>query len=101
MHFKISWAGRARIEMSSAIAYMAERDPGWASTCRSKISERSDALKTAPYVSSIFRSDSPIGEIREVLAGGFRIFFTVNEQRKIITIRRIFHVRQADPDFEE
>lgn len=63
--------------------------------------ERLEALKTAPFVSSIFRSDSPLGEIREVLAESFRIYFTANEQRRIITIHRIHHVRQADPDLEE
>jgi plasmid stabilization system protein ParE len=64
------------------------------------IAEKLEFVAQNPFLSSIFRQTST-GEVREVLAANYRIFFVVNEPDQQVVVRAIRHVRQQDPDFPE
>ena len=101
MHLEIWWAARARIELSKITVFVAQRDPSRAATLRAQIFERMEALQENPFISSVYCFVPSVGEVREISVGTYRVFFTVDEAKNLIHVRRIRHVRQADPDFEE
>jgi hypothetical protein len=76
------------------------RDPNWAVAVHEAIYEKIEFVSQTPFLSSIFRQTSS-GEIREVLAANYRIFFIVDEPDQVIRLRVIQHVRQQDPEFPE
>jgi len=76
------------------------RDPDWTDAIIAAITEKLDSLSINPYLSAIFKH-TPWGEVREALAGNYRLFFVINEADRVIQLRAIRHVRQHDPDFSE
>jgi hypothetical protein len=40
-------------------------------------------------------------EVREVLAAGYRIFFSIDQRRQRVWVESIRHVRQQNSDFSE
>jgi len=76
------------------------RDPSWTDAVIAAIDDRLETLAESPFLSSIHQVTSR-GEVREVLAMNYRIFFRVNEERKTIRLECIQHAHQQDPDFSE
>jgi mRNA-degrading endonuclease RelE of RelBE toxin-antitoxin system len=79
---------------------LGRRDPDWEDAVACAITEKLDFLANSPYLSAIFRANR-WGEIREVLATNYRIFFTIEDEDRIVHIKRIQHARQQDPEFPE
>ena len=100
MAFGQDWSHRAHRDLKRIVDYHDARDPDWTDAIIASITETLDSLTVNPYLSSI-HGQTPWGEIREALAGSYRIFFVVQEADKVIQIRAIQHVRQQDPDFQE
>lgn len=100
MPFEKVWSHRASGDLIRIIEYLDARDPDWTDKVYTAISEKLDFISQFPFLSSIYDVTST-GEIREVLAANYRIFFTVVEHDQVVRIRGIQHARQDDPDFSE
>jgi plasmid stabilization system protein ParE len=100
MHFEKDWSRRASRDLIRIIDYLNSRDPDWADAVLTAISERLDFISQFPYLSFVF-DVTPVGEIREVLAANYRIFFMVNEHDQVVRIKGIQHAHQQDPEFPE
>jgi len=100
MSFEIRWTPRAGDELTRIVEYLDSRDPSWTDGVTAAISEKIEFISETPYLSSVFET-STRGDIREVLAASYRIFFSVDERRQRVWIESIRHVRQQDPDFSE
>lgn len=100
MSFEIRWSPRASHDLIRIVEYLDSRDPSWTDSATAAIHRKVDALAQSPFLSSIFETTSR-GQMREALAGNYRIFFTVNEVDQIVWLEHIRHVRQQDPDFSE
>ena len=100
MSFEKSWSRRASRDLIRIIEYLDSRDSDWADAVQEAIEEKLDFISQTPFLSSIY-DVTPFGEIREVLAGDYRIFFMVNEHDRVVRIKGIQHARQQDPDFSE
>jgi plasmid stabilization system protein ParE len=100
MAFEEHWSHRANRDLKRIADYHDAHDPDWTDRVVAAITEKLDSLLDNPYLSSVF-DQTPFGEIREALAGNYRIFFVIHEEDQVLDIRRIQHVRQQDPDFSE
>jgi plasmid stabilization system protein ParE len=100
MSFDQVWSHRANRDLKQIVVYHDRHDPGWTDAIVAAIMDKVDLLTENPYLSSLFKQ-TPWGEVREALAGSYRIFFVINEADQIIDIRGIQHVRQQDPEFPE
>lgn len=100
MSFEIRWTIRASDELTRIVAFLDSRDPSWTDVVTVAISEKLEFISETPYLSSVFET-SPRGDIREVLAASYRIYFSVDERRQRVWIESIRHVRQQDPDLSE
>jgi plasmid stabilization system protein ParE len=98
MPFEKDWSHRASRDLIRILEYLDSRDPDWADSVWTAISEKLDFISQFPYLSTIYEVTSA-GEIREVLADDYRIFFRVIEHDQVVRIKGIQHVRQQDPDF--
>jgi plasmid stabilization system protein ParE len=100
MAFEPDWSHRANRDLKRIVDYHDAHDPDWTDAIIGAITEKLDFLSNNPYLSSIYKQ-TPWDEMREALAGNYRIFFVINETDQVIQIRGIQHVRQQDPDFSE
>ena len=100
MSFTLRWTIRAGRELTRIVEYLDSRDPSWTDVVTSAISEKLEFVSQNPFLSSVYET-STRGQIREVLVANYRIFFSVNESKKVFRIESIRHVRQQDPDFSE
>jgi len=100
MPLEVRWTARASDEVTRIVEYLDSRDPSWGDVVAAAISEKLEFISGTPYLSSIFET-STRGDIREVLAASYRIFFSIDGQRQRIWIESIRHVHQQDPDFSE
>ena len=100
MSLEVRWTRRASDELTRIVAYLDSQDPSWTDVVTAAISEKLEFISETPYLSSIFET-STRGDIREVLAASYRIFFSIDERRQRIWVESIRHVRQQDPDFSE
>jgi len=100
MSFEVRWTPRASDELTRIIEYLDSQDPSWTDVVAAAITEKLEYISETPYLSSIFQAVKGT-EFREVLAAGYRIFFTIHDRQQRIWIRAIRHVRQQDPDFSE
>ena len=100
MSFEIRWSPRAGDELTRTVEYLDSRDPSWTDAVTAAISERVEFVSQSPYLSPVHET-STRGDIREVLAASYRIFFSIDERRHRVWIESIRHVRQQDPDFPE
>jgi plasmid stabilization system protein ParE len=98
MAFEIRWTPRASQDLTRIIEYLDSLDPSRTDVVIAAIREKLEFLTTSPFLSAVFET-STRGDIREVLAASYRIFFTVNDRRRTVRIEAIRHVRQQDPDF--
>lgn len=100
MAFEQDWSHRAHRDLKRIVDFHDALDPDWTDAIVTSISEKLEALCINPYLSSI-HGQFPWGEVREALAGSYRIFFVVRPADQVIQIRSIQHVRQQDPNFPE
>jgi plasmid stabilization system protein ParE len=100
MAFEQDWTHRASQDLKRIVDYHDARDPDWTDAIIATIVEKLDSLSNNPYLSSIHKQ-TPWGEVREALAGSYRLFFVIDEADRMIQLRAIQHVRQQDPDFSE
>ena len=100
MSHQVRWTPSASDELSRIVDYLDSRDLSWADVVTAAIAEKLEFISETPYLSSTFQTVRAT-EFREVVAGSYRIFFTIDERRQRIWIRSIRHVRQQDPDFSE
>jgi toxin ParE1/3/4 len=100
MPLEVRWTTRASDEVTQIVDYLDSRDPSWADVVAAAVSEKLEFISETPYLSSIFET-STRGDIREVLAASYRIFYSIDERRQRIWIESIRHARQQDPDFPE
>ena len=100
MDFEIHWSPRARNNLKKVVDYLRRAEPRAIDSVLLAIEEKLRLLTTFPFLGSVFER-SPLREIRETLAGSYRIFYEVDESIERITLIALCHVRQADPDFEE
>ena len=100
MSFELHWSTRASRDLIRIITELDRRDPDWGTAVQQAITEKLDSVADNPFLSSIFRPNEWV-ELREVLAASYRIFFTVDETDRVVTVKLIQHVRQQDPDFSE
>jgi len=100
MSLEVRWTRRASDELTRIVAYLDSQDPSWTDVVTAAISEKIEFISETPYLSSLFET-STRGDIREVLAASYRIFFSIDERRQRIWVESIRHVRQQDPDFSE
>jgi plasmid stabilization system protein ParE len=100
MAFEQDWSHRASRDLKRIVDYHDARDPDWTDVIVAAIIEKLDSLSVNPYLSSIY-SETPWGEVREALAGSYRIFFVIQEAENVIQVRCIQHVRQQEPDLPE
>ena len=100
MPFEVRLSTRAGRDLIRILDDLGARDLDWAVAVDDAIAEKLEVVAQNPFLSSIFRPTST-GEVREVLAASYRIFFVVNEPDQQVVVRAIRHVRQQDPDFPE
>lgn len=100
MEFQVRWAKRGSEDLIRILRYLDSQDPDWSDAFRDAISDRLEFLSRTPFLSSSYETIAGT-EIREVLAGSYRLFFSVNVAKKTVRIERMLHVRQQDPDFSE
>jgi plasmid stabilization system protein ParE len=100
MPYQNHWSRRASHDLTRIVEYLDSRDPDWTDAIVAAIIGKIDSLADNPYLSSVF-DQSDREEVREALAGSYRIFFTIDEDARAVVVKRIQHVRQQDPDFSE
>jgi plasmid stabilization system protein ParE len=98
--FESNWTGSARRDLKSIIDYLGRFNPDAVDYVVGAVVERADALTSAPYVGDIWERCGR-RETRVIVQGSYRIFFEVDPDESLVTIRKILHVRQQDPDFSE
>jgi plasmid stabilization system protein ParE len=100
MDVDIHWTPRFRRSLKAIVDYVTRTDPDAVGTVVELVSDKVELLATAPYLGWVVENRWN-REVREILAGSYRIFYDVDPFMKRVTLIDLLHVRQQDPDFSE
>jgi len=98
MDYQEDWSTRATNDLKAAYEYVRRSNPDAAEAVISKIIDTISLLHGSPRLGSLFllRDDQ---EIRQIVAGSFRIFYMPADADESLRIMTIQHVKRADPEF--
>jgi plasmid stabilization system protein ParE len=91
--FESNWTGSARRDPKSIVDYLARVNFDAVDYVVGAIVQRAESLTSTPYVGDIWERCGT-RETRVVIEGSYRIFFEVDRDESLVTIRKILHVRQ-------
>jgi plasmid stabilization system protein ParE len=100
MDAEVRWSARARREFNSALSYLNRRQPDAVETVALAIASQVQRLQGQPYLGAVFQQ-TPRGEVREMLAANYRIFYRVQYEGSVVRVVSIRHARRVNPDFSK
>jgi plasmid stabilization system protein ParE len=95
---RIRWAHRAGLDLDSAHAFLAERNPDAARRFAAKILGAVRDLERLPEMGVVSRDLAPAGRYRHVVCGHHRIIYRIESE--VIWIVRIWDTRRNPEDLE-
>ena len=98
MALKVIWSPEALDLFREVLDYLDKQSDSAAARVGELILDRVGQLEHSPYRGSVYahRSD---GDVREILAGSYRVFYRVNETAKRVDILTIWHSARDEPSF--
>jgi len=88
MSYRTTYTDDAKQDAINIVAYLAQFYASTARDFKTVLTERVNALKTMPLLYPIYEND-PF--FRRMVLGDYLLFYDVDEERKLITVHRIFH----------
>ncbi len=96
MDFQIIWTEPAVADLKNICSYIADKDSDAAQRVGEEILNHVEVLSKFPFIGPIYPRGSS-GKTREIICGKYRIFYRVNEERKLIEILTIWHGARGTP----
>jgi plasmid stabilization system protein ParE len=97
MDCQIVWTDRARDDLHEIVSYIAADNPEAARRVGMDIYETVALLGSFPLIGPTYPRGFH-GNIREIVSWSYRIFYRVNNRRKIVEIITIWHGARGTPN---
>lgn len=98
MDFAVVWTMPAADQLQEVIEYVQRENPAAAQRMADDIAHRIDLLGKFPLSGGIYLRTQR-REIREILAGKYRIFYRVRRRLKRVEILAVWHGARKEPKF--
>jgi plasmid stabilization system protein ParE len=99
--YRLSYLQAANRDIADTVDYIAETlaAPKAAFDLLNALDESISRLKDFPYSCRVYQPVKPLGhEYRILLVKNYAVFYTVNEQEKLVEICRVIHTKR---DFDK
>jgi toxin ParE1/3/4 len=96
MDFKIVWTEPALDDLRDICSFISTQDLNSSERVGEDILSHVELLEKFPFVGPIYPRGSS-GRVREIICRKYRIFYRVDEERKIIEILTIWHASRGKP----
>jgi toxin ParE1/3/4 len=96
MDFKVVWTEPALADLHNICSYIANENPDAAQRVGEDILNHVEVLEAFPFIGPTYPRASS-GQVREIVCGKYRIFYRVNEERKLVEILTIWHGARGTP----
>ena len=93
--FKVDISPRARNDFLEIIDYIREDNPNAAERFGNDLLNHTELLADFPHIGTTVR---PRSGVRKVLHTPVRIYYRVNEERKVVEILHFWHAARREPD---
>lgn len=97
MAFEVIWTEPAASDLQSIIEYISQNNPTAAVRVAGDTIQRAEMLSITPLMGKRFPK-VPDMQIREIVAGKYRIFYRVYEDEQRLEIMTIWHSARGDPN---
>jgi plasmid stabilization system protein ParE len=94
--FEITWTESASADLESIVNYLARISPDVAEKTANAVLNHIEVLRTFPRIGPRYAKD-PHRQVREVLCGKYRIFYRLDEPRKLVEILTVWHGAREEP----
>ena len=88
MSYQATYSDDAKQDAKEIVTYLAQFYASTARNFKTMLTERVNALKTTPLIYPAYENDM---FFRRMVLGDYLLFYNVDEERKLITVHRIFH----------
>jgi toxin ParE1/3/4 len=96
MEYKIVWTELALDDLRNICLYISTKDLDSSKKIDEAILSHVEILEKFPFVGPTYPRVSS-GQVREIICRKYRIFYRVNEERKVVEILTIWHVSRGKP----
>ena len=97
MGSEIRWSPDAARDLDGIEAYIAQDDPDAATRVRDAIVASAGQLAVHPFLGAAYRKRRGAPQVRELLSGSYRIFYTVTDDQSRVDIHHVRHTRRDEP----
>jgi plasmid stabilization system protein ParE len=88
MKYRVTYLDEARQDMKDIAVYLSQFYPGTARNFASKLKKQVRGLKDMPYTYQAYEDDP---YFRRMVVDDYLLFYSVDEERHLVDIHRIFH----------
>ena len=88
MSYKVAYLDESKQDMKDIAVYLSQYYPNTARRFSEKVKKQILLLKNMPYMHPAYESDS---FFRRMIVGDYLLFYSVNEERRLVIIHRIIH----------
>ena len=88
MSYRTKYSDDAKRDVKEIVTYLAQFQASNARNFKARLTERVDSLKNMPLSCPVYEGD-PF--FRRMVLDKYLLFYSVDEERKLVTIHRVFH----------
>ena len=88
MSYQVNFSENAKFDSKAITAYLAQFFTSTPRNFKNQLAKKVNLLKTTPFICQPYEFD-PF--FRRMVVGDYNLFYSVDEQKKLVTIHRIFH----------
>ena len=96
MDYEISWMSRAGVDLESILRRLTITSHQAAQEMHDGLMEAVDQLKRFPGIGALY-DGRPGGNVREVLHRQYRIFYRVDDEKRLVEVMTIRHASSREP----
>lgn len=95
MDFRVEIKDPAIAELAAIVSYIAQGDPEAATTLGNNLLDAALSLAEMPFKGSPYQK---LPGIRKLTLRPFKIFYRVNEPKRVVEVLRFWHSARREPD---
>ena len=88
MRYRVEFNDEAKLDSKEITAYLAQFFASTPRNFKNQLANKIASLKKTPYICQPSEID-PF--FRRIVVGDYNLYYSVDEQKKLVTIHRIFH----------
>lgn len=95
MDFRIEITGPAIADLAEIVSYIAQANPEAAKALGNNLLDAAPSLAKTPFKGTRYQK---LADVRKLTLPPFKIFYRVNDARRIVEILRFWHSARREPN---